>query len=346
VTPIGIALAVLGVACAGAAAAALWAHCWLRRKYMHVVVRIFQEKPLFIIPRGQPLPGAQDVSFEADDGLTLRGCYLRAAGPRRGVILFGLEFGSNRWSCRSYCDHLVEAGYDVFAFESRNQGDSDPQPGYDPLQWVTEYEVRDARAALRYLKGRPDADPRGVGFFGISKGAGAGLAAAARDPYVRCFVTDGVFGTYTTIVPYMRQWIKIYNDRYLVQKLLPPWYYRLFGTLALRRIERERGCRFAHLEPALPRLAPRPLLMIHGEADTYIRPKMAQRLFARTRGPKELWLVPGAKHNQALHVAGEEYRRRVLGFFDQHLAALPAPEPAAEAPAARREDVQRLASAI
>ena len=33
---------------------------------------------------------------------TLRGCYLTAtARPRRGVILFGLEFGSNRWSCRA-----------------------------------------------------------------------------------------------------------------------------------------------------------------------------------------------------------------------------------------------------
>ena len=28
----------------------------------------------------------------------------------------------------------------------------------------------------------------------------------------------------------------------------------------------------------------------------------------------------GAKHNQALHVAGDEYRRRVLEFFEQHLA--------------------------
>jgi fermentation-respiration switch protein FrsA (DUF1100 family) len=185
-----------------------------------------------------------------------------------------------------------------------------------------------------------------VGFFGISKGAGAGLLAAARDPYVRCFVTDGVFGTYTTIVPYMRQWIKIYNDRYLLQKLLPPWYYRLYGMLALRVIERERGCHFAHLEPAMRRLAPRPLLMIHGEADTYIRPKMARRLLGYARGPKELWLVPGAKHNQALHVAGEEYRRRVLGFFEKHLAALPAPEPAAEPPAARPAGAERLASAI
>ena len=69
------------------------------------------------------------------------GCYLKGEGPRRGVILFGLEFGSNRWSCRPYCEHLLAAGYDVFAFETRGQGDSDCPPGYEPLQWVTDFEV-------------------------------------------------------------------------------------------------------------------------------------------------------------------------------------------------------------
>jgi hypothetical protein len=38
-----------------------------------------------------------------------------------------------------------------------------------------------------------------------------------------------------------------------------------------------------------------------------------------------LWLVDGAKHNQALAIAGDEYRRRVLDFFDLHLAGPAAP---------------------
>jgi uncharacterized protein len=207
----------------------------------------------------------------------------------------------------------------VFTFETRGQGDSDAQPGYEPLQWVTNHEVRDTQAALAYLKSRPDADPRGVGFFGISKGAGAGLLAAAHDPYIRCFVTDGVFASYTTLVPYMRQWFRIYDDKYALQGLMPSWYYGLVGLKGLRQIERERQCRFPHLERALPKLAPRPLLMIHGGGDTYIKPGMARRLFERARGPKEYWLVEGAKHNQALQVAGEEYHRRVLAFFNKHL---------------------------
>ncbi len=121
----------------------MFLHVYIRVRYMHFLIRIFQEKPLFIMPRGQPLPDAEEVRFPTSDGLMLSGCYLRAARPRRGVILFGLEFGSNCWACRSYCEHLVESGFDVFAFESRNQGSSDAMPGYEPLQWVT--DLRGAR---------------------------------------------------------------------------------------------------------------------------------------------------------------------------------------------------------
>src|SRR5438874_1714579 len=140
-------------------------YVYLCRKYLPKIERIFQEKPLFVVPRGQPVEGAEDVRFPTRDGRTLVGCYLRARGERRGVILFGLEFGSNRWSCVPYCESLLANGFDIFTFEFRSQGDSDKQPGYEPLQWVTHFEVLDMQAALRYLKGRPDADLRGIGFF-------------------------------------------------------------------------------------------------------------------------------------------------------------------------------------
>jgi pimeloyl-ACP methyl ester carboxylesterase len=297
---------------------------YVRIKYLQHVVRIFKEKPLFIIPRGQPVDDAEDVRLPTADGLTLRGVYLKTPQPRRqGVILFGLEFGSNRWSCVPYTEFLRARGYDVFAFEPRGQGDSDPQPGYEPLQWVTEFELRDFEAAIKYLKSRPDRDPRGVGLFGISKGGSAGLIAASRDRYLRCFVTDGVFATHTTMVPYMKRWIGIYNRRVWAQKALPSWFYGLYARAGLRRIRRERGVRFPHLEHAMRRLGDRPLLMIHGGADNYIKPEMAEELFAQVSGPKTLWMVEKAKHNQAFHLAQDEYQNRVLAFFQRHLGGEP-----------------------
>src|SRR4051794_38324403 len=214
----------------GLAALLTWLHFWLRKHYLNNLVRIFLEKPLFVIPRGQPTADAEEVTLTSAGGVKLRGCYLKhTAGRRKGVVLFGLEFGSNRWAGGPYGDYLRSPGYDVFPWEPRNQGDSDREAGFEPLQWVTDREVADCRAAVEYLKQRPDADPRGVGLYGFSKGANAGLAGAAAAPYVRCAVTEGALAHYTTMVPYMRYWFAIYDRQYPLHGLLGGWYYGLIA---------------------------------------------------------------------------------------------------------------------
>ena len=55
----------------------------VKRRFLPHVVRIFQEKPLFIIPRGQPVEDAEDVQLTSPDGLRLHGCYLRATTAGR-----------------------------------------------------------------------------------------------------------------------------------------------------------------------------------------------------------------------------------------------------------------------
>jgi pimeloyl-ACP methyl ester carboxylesterase len=298
-----------------------WLHFWLRKHHMKNLSRIFLEKPLFVIPRGQPVADAEEVELTSADGLKLRGCYLKhTAADRKGVILFGLEFGSNRWAAGPYVDYIRAAGYDIFTWEPRNQGDSQRQEGYEPLQWVTDREVADCRAAIQFLKNRPDADPRGIGLYGLSKGANAGLVAAVDEPYVRCAVTDGAFAHYTTMVPYMRVWFSIYDRRRRLQGLFGAWYFGIIARVGVREVGQERGVVYPDIERLIGNLSPRPILMIHGGADTYIKPTMTRDLFRHARPPKELWIVEGAKHNQALQVAADEYKRRVVEFFDRHLA--------------------------
>jgi pimeloyl-ACP methyl ester carboxylesterase len=306
----------------------LW---WVCSRYLGYIIRIFEERPLFIPPRGQDVPSAEDLRFPTTNGLMLRGCYQRTPhAVRRGVILFGPEFGSNRWSFQQYCEPLLQAGYDIFSFEVRNQGESDRLESYEPMQWVTEYEVEDMRAAIEYLKGRPDADPNGIGIFGLSRGGGAGIILAAQDAWVRCLISDGAFGTMTTLLYYMKKWVAIYSTKLRMQRWLPHWFYVLIGHIALRRIEKKHRCRFAKLERFLPRISPKPWLQIHGGSDTYIKPELAEQMQQRAREPKELWMVPGAKHNQALHVAGAAYQQRLVEFFNKHLERHPLVRPQEE----------------
>ncbi len=290
-----------------------------RHKFLEQIVRIFEEKPLFVIPRGIPNPDAEDVRFRTTNGLTLSGCYLKGIGRRRGVLLFGLEFGSDRWSSVQYCESLRQAGYDVFAYEPRNQGESDRDPTYAPLQWVTDRDLDDARSAVKYLKSRPDADSRGLGVFGISKGGCLAILLAAEDPTIRCVVTDGAYDTYLTMVPYMRRWVSIYSPRKKLQSICPNCFYGAIGMGGIHEAAKRRNVEFLWVGTGA-RSVTVPVFMIHGEADTYIKPVMAKALFSRVRTPeKQFWLVPKARHNQAPQVAPLEYHKRLVDFFDDHL---------------------------
>jgi fermentation-respiration switch protein FrsA (DUF1100 family) len=67
------------------------------------------------------------------------------------------------------------------------------------------------------------------------------------------------------------------------------------------------------------RIAPRPLMIVHGTDDNVVPVASAHALFDRAGDPKELWLLDGLKHCKALEECYDEYRARVRAFFDQWL---------------------------
>ncbi|WP_235905100.1 alpha/beta hydrolase [Tautonia marina] len=285
-------------------------------RYTPYVSRIFEERPVFFPLRVDPLPEAEEVTFATSDGLELVGSYFRARTPERlGVVVFCHEFLGNRWSALAYADYLRDEGFDLFTFDFRNHGNSDTEEGYEPFQWVCGREIRDLQAALNYLRSRPDHDPAGFALFGVSRGGGSALCVAADARDVWAVATDGAFPTRGTMLAYILRWAEIYVGRWFVWRYMPismfafvGWVGRLRSQWRLRRV-------FPDIERAAARLSPRPLFMIHGERDAYIGPSIAQGLFDAAREPKQLWLVPGAKHNRCREIVPDEYRYRVSTFF-------------------------------
>lgn len=291
------------------------------RQYGPPIRRIFEEDPIFVPTAGAAPAAAERVEFQTPEGLTLKGSYLGALGGKpRGLVVFCPEFRSDRWSGIAYCEFLQRDGFDIFIFDFRNHGESDKDPAYSPRHWVTNYELDDLEAALAYLKTRPVSAQLPLGLFGISRGGGTAIAVAARNRLVRCVVTDGAFPTHSTMLAYMKKWVTLVVGEKWWARMLPEWYLVFVRNVVLARVERDMGCHFAKLERAIRRIAPRPLLMIHGGRDSYIRPDIARRFFEYARDPRELWVVKGARHNACLDTAGDEYRRRVLEFFRAHLS--------------------------
>jgi fermentation-respiration switch protein FrsA (DUF1100 family) len=61
------------------------------------------------------------------------------------------------------------------------------------------------------------------------------------------------------------------------------------------------------------------LLLIFGEQDVIASKSEVDMIFARARDPKEIWRVPEAAHRNIHLLQPEEYRRRILEFFNTQL---------------------------
>ena len=84
---------ILGIFCVAWIGFAIVLSIWIMIvfRYLQYVVRIFQERPIFAIPRGSPPLDANDIVVETPNG-KIKACYLPSHIPRKGVVLFGIEY--------------------------------------------------------------------------------------------------------------------------------------------------------------------------------------------------------------------------------------------------------------
>lgn len=240
----------------------------------------------------------ENVTLQSRDGVTLRGWFLPAARSETAVLLVH-GVGSNRGDVLSVAQFLHRVGFAVFAFDLRGHGDSS---GHTTSFGV--YEARDVEAAAAYLRARPGV--RRVAVYAFSMGGSAVLHAVGDNglPGVRSFILDSTFAEFE---PLAREQMAFLPDS-VARPLLAiiSFCTRLELGVGLRDIAPRRF---------IGRIAPRPLLLIHGSADTLIPPIQARWNFAAAQAPKQLYLIPGANHCEGWRVAAEDYEKRVVSFL-------------------------------
>jgi fermentation-respiration switch protein FrsA (DUF1100 family) len=245
----------------------------------------------------------EDVSFVTDDGLRLRGWFVPPSDPSRAALLVNPGYGDHRGDAITTTAMLARHGYGVLSFDWRAVGESEGTQstvGFD--------EVRDVRAAMAWLRARPEVDPARLGALARSAGAAALIHAAADDPSIRAVVAETTFSTLPDMVA-----MGVH-----AKTGLPAFP---FAPLIVWFGERETGRHIADVRPVddIGRLAPRPVLLIRAGRDTWVPAFNADRLYAAAGEPKELWDVPEAEHSQVSRDVPAEYEARVAGFFDRYL---------------------------
>lgn len=310
------------------------------RKYVRLMFNILRDTPppLSMGPCDFERIEGEHVAFRAFDNLALRGMFIHGDhGDRpKGMIIFAHEFSSDMYSFARYCRPLLRSGYDVFTFDFRGHGESSRDPDYQPRQWASDHEVNDLLGAIAFVedwlarRGRRVA----VGLFGISRGGGAAILAARNNPAVKAIITDGAFSSDTTLEYLMKRWAFIFARIRFVHENHPPQFWRFLRWLLFRECRKKLNSRYPSVRKTLKRMRdPRPILFIHGERDSYIPLEQSRLLYELAPEPKELWIAPGAKHNQSVVVWPERYAAKTVGFFDRYLCGQD--EPPAEADPAR-----------
>ncbi len=276
--------------------------------------------PLYATPASMGL-AYRDVTFPSrEDKLQLRGWFIPGVLPNgklttQRTIVFVHGNRTNRADkfagLLALSVAFARSGFAVIAFDMRGFGESPPAPlslGY--------FEQRDVLGAVDFLQhgslpypalGRP----KHLVGWGVSMGAATLLLAATQTPALEAFVSDSA---YADILPILEREIPIGDH-------LPPLFTP--GVLLAARVL--YGVDFYHVRPVdvVASLAPRPILFIHGTADTYIPPSNLDSLAAAARSGLhahvQTWLVPKATHAHAFLVLGKAYVSRVIAFYTQVL---------------------------
>jgi alpha-beta hydrolase superfamily lysophospholipase len=233
-------------------------------------------------PKDAGLP-YEDVYFESRDGARLHGWFIPATGKTRGVVLH-VHGNSGR------LEHNLEPvlwlpreGYAVLTFDYRGYGLSeDKKPTPRAL-------MEDTQAAIAYLQGRKETDSRKILILSQSLGGNNAVAAIAQGKIdgIAGMVLDATFYSYKTIA----------DDKF-------PGAGRLLH-------DQYSASRF------VGQLSPIPLFFLHGDADEVIPWQHSQRLFEAAKPPRQIHIVPRARHLRALEA--RDVREEVLRFFAESL---------------------------
>ena len=254
--------------------------------------------PREIGPLPRTLPGATTVSFSSASGSRIR-AWFAPGRPGLGSVVLAHVVRGDRRSMLGRARFLHEADYSVLLFDAQAHGES---PG-DRITFGY-LEALDAAAAVSFATARDPDSP--VAFLGASQGGAAALLGPSPLP-VSALVLEAVYSTIHEAIA----------NRMAIRFGEPG---RLLAPLLLWQLEARLGVSPEAIAPIRGiRSIEAPLLLIAGELDRRATIDQSRTLFRAAPEPKELWVVPGATHQDLHRLVPREYERRVLDFLNRTL---------------------------
>lgn len=245
----------------------------------------------------------QDCYIRSGDGLMLHGFYLPAQNAKRFVILCHGYKGSGFGDFANIARFLHENGCNLLFIDERCCGASEGQfitfgakEQYDIQRWAYFISERNKNKLPVYL-------------YGESMGAASVLMASGHKlpTEIKGLIADCGFQS-------MKRQLK---------DIAANWFHLHWVELLLFRVDLFCGflagfrMKDADTMKALG-INKRPVLFFHGSRDTYVSPANSRYNYTLCCAPKELVVIPGARHLCSAYEAPRLYRKKLLGFFEKY----------------------------
>jgi uncharacterized protein len=214
-------------------------------------------------------------------GERLHGWWIPARGRETGVLLYLHGNGVNIGANVEHANRFHRLGLSVLLMDYRGYGQSDG--GFPSEQQV----YADAEANWQYLTQTRQIDPQRIVIYGHSLGGAIAINLASQHPEAAGLIVQGSF---TAIRPMVD--LRMPNSIFPTDLILTQHFDSIRKVPNLKL----------------------PVLYIHGLEDDETPPEMTKALYEASPQPKQLYLVPGAGHNNVAQVAGPEYLQ-VVGRF-------------------------------
>lgn len=259
----------------------------------------------------------EEIEFESleDSPVKLRGWYIpgnKAAsktGRKVGVVTVH-GGGRDRREFHRHMPFLQKSGYDVLMFDYREHGISDGSG--KGLSWG-KHESKDLLGAVRFAK--EQLHWTHVFTLGTSNGATFGILAAGTETNqdITGVIAESAFATpreafvdvvdgFLMALPFgLKYLLLLHFFRHPIAWLTET----RIGGIPLRAID------------VVDKVAPRGILFIHGTNDRTIHMRNSEKLFAKAKEPKFLWIAEDGWHTETFDKYPDEYEKRCVAFIEE-----------------------------